>query len=68
MEAKTTRNTEAARVIDALGGTVAVANLCHVKPPSVSEWKRTGIPQAREQFLRLLKPDAFVVKRKRVKH
>ncbi len=42
-----------------MGGTAAVARLCEVKPPSVSEWKRTGIPKAREQYLRLLKPEAF---------
>lgn len=50
---------DANQIIDALGGTFAVAKVCNVKPPSVSEWRRTGIPEARLQFLRLLRPDAF---------
>lgn len=52
--------TELARhVIDRLGGVSAVAKLCGIKQPSVSGWKRHGIPQAREQYLRLLRPEAF---------
>jgi hypothetical protein len=47
------------KIIDILGGTTAVAGLCKVKPPSVSEWRRCGIPDARRQFLELLRPDAF---------
>ncbi|PJK08011.1 Rha family transcriptional regulator [Lysobacteraceae bacterium NML95-0200] len=48
-----------AEVINRLGGTFEVARLCRVKPPSVSAWKKSGIPPAREQFLRLLRPDIF---------
>jgi DNA-binding transcriptional regulator YdaS (Cro superfamily) len=47
------------KIIDALGGTSAVAKLCKVRPPSVSEWRKNGIPAAREQYLRLLRPDVF---------
>lgn len=50
---------DANKIIDALGGTAAVAKLCDVRPPSVSEWRLSGIPRAREQFLRLLRPDVF---------
>jgi DNA-binding transcriptional regulator YdaS (Cro superfamily) len=50
---------DANQIIDALGGTFAVARLCNVKPPSVSEWRRSGIPAARLQFLQLARPDAF---------
>lgn len=46
-------------VIDRLGGTFAVARLCEVRPPSVSEWRNVGIPRARKQFLRLAYPAAF---------
>ena len=46
-------------IIDALGGTAAVAKLCNVKSPSVSEWRIEGIPSARRQFLELLRPDIF---------
>lgn len=46
-------------IIDKLGGTCVVASICKVKPPSVSEWRRNGIPDARRQFLELLRPDVF---------
>lgn len=51
-----------AALIVALGDTTVVAQLCRVKPPSVSEWKRTGIPAARRQYLELLRPDVFRVR------
>ena len=46
-------------VIDRLGGTSAVAKICEIKPPSVHEWRATGIPKARLQFLRLAYPHVF---------
>lgn len=46
-------------IIDALGGTFRVAELCEVKPPSVSGWRKHGIPRARLMFLRVARPDAF---------
>lgn len=46
-------------IIDRLGGTTEVARICQIKPPSVSEWRTTGIPPARRQYLELLRPDAF---------
>jgi len=46
-------------IIDRLGGTAAVARMCRVRSPSVSEWRHTGIPPARRQFLELLRPDVF---------
>jgi len=46
-------------IINALGGTMAVAAICRVKPPSVSQWKKHGIPDARRQFLALLSPELF---------
>lgn len=50
---------EADRIIDALGGTQKTAELFEVKPPSVSEWRVNGIPRARMQTIRLLRPDLF---------
>lgn len=50
MDAKTSNE-----IIDALGGTVAVARLCEVQPPSVSEWRQNGIPRARLLFLKAVK-------------
>jgi hypothetical protein len=46
-------------VIDDLGGPTAVAALCRIKPQAVSQWRRTGIPPARRDYLALLKPEAF---------
>lgn len=43
-------------IIDALGGTTAVANLFAIEPASVSGWRKTGIPQARKQTLALMYP------------
>ena len=50
---------DANKIIDSLGGTVAVADLCEVKPPSVSEWRNSGIPKARLMYLRAVRPDVF---------
>jgi hypothetical protein len=47
------------KIIDELGGTGEVARLCCVQPPSVSEWRKAGIPEARLMYLRLLRPDVF---------
>lgn len=46
-------------IIDALGGTSRVAELCEVRPPSVSDWRKYGIPRARMMFLRIARPDVF---------
>lgn len=46
-------------IIDALGGTFRVAELCEVRPPSVSDWRKYGIPRARMMFLRVARPDVF---------
>jgi len=39
--------TTATELIDFLGGTSSVAKLLGIKAPSVSEWRRTGIPRSR---------------------
>ena len=43
-------------IIDALGGTSAVARVCQVKAPSVCEWRERGIPKARRMYLELKFP------------
>ena len=53
------KKAEAIRVIDALGGTTAVSDICGIEPPSVSEWKRKGIPRPWAAYFRLLRPDIF---------
>lgn len=49
----------ASDIIDQLGGTAEVARLCEVQPPSVSEWRVSGIPKARMLYLRAIRPDVF---------
>jgi hypothetical protein len=46
-------------IIDALGGTGAVADLCDVRPASVSEWRKAGIPKARRMYLKAIRPEVF---------
>lgn len=46
-------------LIDAMGGTNAVAALCEIKPPSVSEWRKNGIPHGRRLLFKALRPDLF---------
>lgn len=51
---------DANTVITRLGGTCAVARLCEVKQPSVSEWRaNNAIPKARAMFLKAIRPDVF---------
>ncbi len=47
-------------MIDRLGGTNKVAQLFEISPASVSGWRRDGIPKARLQTLRLMRPELFV--------
>lgn len=47
------------KIIDDLGGTSVVAEMCEIKPASVSEWRKNGIPDARLMYLKLLRPDVF---------
>jgi hypothetical protein len=58
-KAKKQHDPHAVHVIETFGGTGKVAVICGVTPASVSCWKVKGIPQAREQYLRLLNPAAF---------
>lgn len=46
-------------IIDRLGGTYRVAELCEVTPGAVSQWRVSGIPKARLMFLRAVQPEAF---------
>lgn len=47
------------QIIDALGGTGKTAKLFGIQPASVSEWRKTGIPDARMMYIRLARPDIF---------
>lgn len=50
---------DANKIIDRLGGTTKVAELCEVAKASVSQWRAAGIPKARLMFLRLARPEIF---------
>lgn len=52
-------NLSPSKIIDALGGTAAVAALCVVSDPAVSQWRQGGIPKARLMFLKLARPEVF---------
>lgn len=52
------------KLIDDLGGTSAVAELCQVTTGAVSQWRENGIPHARMMYLRAVRPDVFDEKRK----
>jgi hypothetical protein len=60
-----TKELTAGQIIDALGGTSETARLCEVEPPSVSDWRKNGIPKPRLMFLRLARPDVFGIKPRR---
>ena len=47
------------KIIDDLGGTAEVAVLCRVSMAAVSQWRKSGIPPAREMYLRVVRPDVF---------
>ena len=47
------------KLIDDLGGTVAVAAECEVSSQAVSKWRRSGIPNSRRKYLKLRFPDVF---------
>lgn len=48
-------NTAATEIIERLGGTAKVSRLFGLAVPSVSDWKRDGIPRARVMFLKVAK-------------
>lgn len=54
-----TKDLDPSTVIDALGGTSAVAELCEVTTGGVSQWRTDGIPRARLLFLEAKNPDTF---------
>lgn len=51
---------EHSKLIDSLGGTGAVADLCGgITSQAVSKWRRTGIPIPWLKFLELKRPELF---------
>lgn len=52
-------NINAIKIIEALGDTAEVARLFGVRMPSVSDWKRNGIPRARMMYLKVAHAQAL---------
>lgn len=52
-------------IIDALGGTSETARFFGIKPPSVSEWRKNGIPSVQLRFLKLARPEIFAGRKPR---
>ena len=46
-------------LIDKLGGTSKVAEICGITTGAVSQWRTNGIPSYRLDFFRLLRPELF---------
>lgn len=54
-------NQEAIRVIEGLGGANAIAAMCDppITAEAVYQWKSKGLPPARRQYFKLIRPDLF---------
>jgi len=46
-------------IIDALGGTSEVAEMCRLTTGAVSQWRRNGIPKPWLRFFQERHPDLF---------
>ena len=52
-------NPHATKIIEALGDTAEVARMFDVRMPSVSDWKKHGIPRARMMYLKVAHAQAL---------
>lgn len=61
MENLNQKQIEANRIIDAMGGTVKVAETFGITTGAVSQWRtdKEGIPDARMFSIKLMRPDLF---------
>lgn len=50
---------DAGKIIDAMGGTASVSKLCDLKMPTVSSWRKYGIPKGWYMYFTLLRPELF---------
>lgn len=53
----TMMNVPATQIIEALGGTAAVSRLFGLSMPSISDWKKAGIPKTRMMYLEVAHAD-----------
>jgi len=52
-------NHQAIEIIESLGGTAEVSRIFKLSMPSISDWKKTGIPRARMMFLEVAHAEAL---------
>jgi hypothetical protein len=52
---------DATKIIELLGGTTRVAEMCDVTPGAVSQWKNNGIPKPWLRFFESQHPEVFKV-------
>lgn len=50
---------DATKLIELLGGTTKVAEICDVTPGAVSQWKNNGIPKPWLRFFEIQHPEVF---------
>lgn len=55
--------TDPGELIDALGGTTAVARLLGLRSPSVADWRKTGIPVGRRLRLAVVADQRNIARR-----
>ncbi len=53
---------EADRIIERLGGTVKAALFFEVTKGAISQWRHTGVPKSHLRFIKIARPDLFIVK------
>ncbi len=56
---KTPSQKIASELIDQFGGTCVVAKLFGITSGAVSQWRNSGVPDARLMYLKLLRPELF---------
>jgi hypothetical protein len=61
------RDPFAIAVIDLLGGPAETARLFKIRMPSVSGWKKKGLPPARLMYLEVARPEILEQARKRLR-
>lgn len=52
-------NTQATQIIERLGDTAEVARMFEIRMPSVSDWKKSGIPKARMMLIKAVRPEVL---------
>jgi len=59
MDQLNTKQEEANRIIDAMGGTSKVSKLFGLTTGAVSQWRTEGIPDSRLFSIKLMRKDLF---------